>query len=90
MPVSPFGFCPGAQAMTFAMEVSTPVAISARADNSRYLRPYSVTHWVKAAIRWRELRRQRRALLQLDDRMLADIGITRSQAFEQAKKSFWK
>ena len=33
---------------------------------------------------------QRRELSQLDDRMLADIGITRSQALKEASKPFWK
>ena len=37
----------------------------------------------------RELRRQRRALRELDDRQLADIGITREQALREANKLFW-
>jgi len=32
---------------------------------------------------------QRQQLLDLDDRLLADIGITRDQAVEDARKSFW-
>jgi uncharacterized protein YjiS (DUF1127 family) len=27
--------------------------------------------------------------LELDERMLADVGITKSQAVEEAKKPFW-
>jgi uncharacterized protein YjiS (DUF1127 family) len=34
-------------------------------------------------------RRQRRALMALDDRMLADIGISRSQAYGEADRSFF-
>jgi uncharacterized protein YjiS (DUF1127 family) len=34
--------------------------------------------------------RQRRALLEFDDRMLEDIGISREQAVEEARKPFWK
>lgn len=34
-------------------------------------------------------RRQRRALLALDDRMLADIGISRSQAYGEADRPFF-
>jgi uncharacterized protein YjiS (DUF1127 family) len=34
-------------------------------------------------------RRQRRALLALDDRMLADIGITRSQAYGEADRALF-
>ena len=35
--------------------------------------------------RWR----QRRQLLELDDRLLADIGVSRQQAREEAHKSSW-
>ena len=34
-------------------------------------------------------RRQRRALLALDDRMLADIGISRGQAYGEADRAFF-
>lgn len=34
-------------------------------------------------------RRQRRSLLALDDRMLADIGISRSQAYGEATRSMF-
>jgi uncharacterized protein YjiS (DUF1127 family) len=37
-----------------------------------------------------ERRHQRQQLLELDDRLLADIGISRRQAIEEARKSFWK
>jgi uncharacterized protein YjiS (DUF1127 family) len=53
-------------------------------------RAYSLAYWVAVAIRCRELRRQRQALLQLNNRMLADIGISKSQAIEEARKPFWK
>jgi uncharacterized protein YjiS (DUF1127 family) len=43
--------------------------------------------WVRAAAaRWR----QRRMLETLDDRMLADFGIGRSQALEEARKPCWR
>ncbi len=35
------------------------------------------------------LRRQRAHLAQLDDHMLADIGITRSQAQEESRAPLW-
>jgi uncharacterized protein YjiS (DUF1127 family) len=37
-----------------------------------------------------ELRRQRRALRDLDDHQLVDIGVTREQALCEAKKLFWR
>ncbi len=40
--------------------------------------------------RWQLARqRTRRALAQLDDRMLRDIGISREQAMREAEKPFW-
>ena len=37
-----------------------------------------------------EKARQRGLLRHIDDRTLADIGITRDQANKEARKSFWK
>jgi uncharacterized protein YjiS (DUF1127 family) len=44
--------------------------------------------WVRCC-RLLEIRRQRRALRQLDDHQLADIGITRAQALRESNKLFW-
>lgn len=38
---------------------------------------------------WREMARQRRQLAELDDRMLADIGVSRSEARHESAKPFW-
>ena len=39
---------------------------------------------------WHERARQRRQLLELDDDMLRDIGITRADAVGEAGKPFWR
>ncbi len=39
---------------------------------------------------WRDRARQRRRLLELDDRLLSDIGVTRSDALREADKPFWE
>jgi uncharacterized protein YjiS (DUF1127 family) len=39
---------------------------------------------------WRERTRTRRQLLELDDRLLRDIGIDRVQAQSEAEKPFWR
>jgi uncharacterized protein YjiS (DUF1127 family) len=39
---------------------------------------------------WHERTRQRRALAAFDDRLLRDIGITRSQAERECNKPFWR
>jgi len=40
--------------------------------------------------RMRARRRQRRKLLQLDDHLLADIGVSREEAWREAGKGFWR
>jgi uncharacterized protein YjiS (DUF1127 family) len=35
-------------------------------------------------------RNQRRALIELDDHLLADIGVSREEAFLEAQKLFWE
>ena len=40
--------------------------------------------------RWCARRGQRRALGHLDDRLLADIGLTRAEAETERRKPFWR
>jgi uncharacterized protein YjiS (DUF1127 family) len=47
--------------------------------------------WVLATLRgWRRRSRDRHRLVELDDRMLRDIGITRADAIILGNKPFWK
>ncbi|MGO2010092.1 DUF1127 domain-containing protein [Vreelandella alkaliphila] len=39
---------------------------------------------------YHQRRRSRRQLLTLDDRLLEDIGITRTQALKEGGKPFWQ
>lgn len=39
---------------------------------------------------WQQRRRQRHALLSLDERLLRDIGIGRDEARREAAKPFWR
>ncbi len=39
---------------------------------------------------WMERSRQRRALADLDDRLLRDIGLTRDEARRECANPFWK
>lgn len=47
-------------------------------------------NWFKIIILWLERSRQRKALATLDDRLLADIGLTRKDARRESSKPFWK
>ena len=50
-----------------------------------------ILHWCRTAYRLGEERyRQRRQLMEMDDRQLKDIGITREQAEQEARKPIWK
>jgi len=46
--------------------------------------------WWRIVHAWAGRRRQRAALAKLDDRLLADIGITRFEAAHEAAKPFWR
>ncbi len=45
---------------------------------------------VRLIAEWIERTSQRRALAELDERMLRDIGITRVEATRECEKPFWR
>jgi uncharacterized protein YjiS (DUF1127 family) len=45
---------------------------------------------IEAVARASARRGQRCALLELDDHLLADVGVTREQARHEARKRFWQ
>lgn len=49
----------------------------------------SFTDRIDTIITWIERAQQRRALARLDDRLLADIGLSRSQAEQEGDKPAW-
>lgn len=46
--------------------------------------------WFEAVSGMFQRRRQRQAMLELEDHLLADVGLTREQAEQEARKPFWK
>ncbi|OJA05744.1 DUF1127 domain-containing protein [Halomonas sp. QHL1] len=53
----------------------------------RYQLGHQLSHKLS---QYRHYRRSRRHLLALDDRLLDDIGIDRTQALKEGRKAFWK
>jgi uncharacterized protein YjiS (DUF1127 family) len=49
-----------------------------------------VTSLVDSLSRWRERARGRRLLMEMDERLLKDIGISRSDAYRESRKPFWR
>jgi uncharacterized protein YjiS (DUF1127 family) len=53
-----------------------------------------LAHWALMVavqlIAWDHRQRSRKALAQLEDHMLRDIGLTHSAAYQEAEKPFWK
>ncbi len=45
---------------------------------------------INVLLAWSERARQRRELLQFDDHLLRDIGLTRAEAIMEAEKPFWR
>lgn len=74
--------------MTNSLSPTQSASICAAQDQSPglALRLTAVAAWIKQA--W-SVQRQRKALTKMDDRMLADIGLTRAQAYQEASRPFW-
>lgn len=45
---------------------------------------------IRILTEWHQRIRQRRHLLELDDRLLKDIGLSRADAWREWRKPFWK
>ncbi|MFQ5545373.1 MAG: DUF1127 domain-containing protein [Acidiferrobacterales bacterium] len=49
-----------------------------------------IQNGVAIALGWWDRTRQRQHLLQLDDRLLKDVGLTRADVERETAKPFWK
>ncbi|MDH3579349.1 MAG: DUF1127 domain-containing protein [Hyphomicrobiales bacterium] len=70
------------------LQPPAPVAIALAGGPSRILG--AIVALVAAFDEALERGRQRRALARLEDHHLRDIGITRAQAKQEARKPFWR
>jgi uncharacterized protein YjiS (DUF1127 family) len=69
--------------------VSTAVPSSFTPD-SEQAAPCPCDGWIARLCRMAKRRRQRRALGELDERLLRDVGIAAEDARTEADKPFWK
>lgn len=69
---------------------STLPHIDVRRPRTAQLRVPNPFAWLGPLARMHERWLQRQALLDLDDRMLRDVGISRAQALAEAQKWFWQ
>ena len=53
------------------------------------VRKVNLAGYAAAMLRWYDRAWQRRQLKNMDARMLDDIGVTRAQAIEEARKPVW-
>lgn len=49
-----------------------------------------LSRWASILAIWLDRRQGRWDLSELDDRLLADVGISREDAFWEARKPFWR
>ncbi|ANT59259.1 MULTISPECIES: DUF1127 domain-containing protein [Roseobacteraceae] len=61
-------------------------------DAQRPLPPFAAIALRVAVVtaKWSERRHTRRALLELDDHLLRDVGLERTAALREARRKFWQ
>jgi uncharacterized protein YjiS (DUF1127 family) len=70
---------------------AAPTGLHPRDEGPTQIVLLKILQWCRIAYRLGEERyRQRRQLMEMDDRQLKDIGITREQAEQEARKPIWK
>ena len=52
--------------------------------------PDGLLHIVEAFLAWHDRARERRALMEMSDPMLRDVGISRADAYREAARPFWR
>ena len=64
--------------------------VSALSAPQSYVHRMTHQRWLRVIGTWIERSHQRRALANLDDRLLNDVGITRSEAAREIAKPIWR
>ena len=82
--------------MSTTLSEAAPLSLTGMARGGH--RRHEANSWPPVAVRWQlirgwaQRRAQRKALAYLitEAHLLADIGLTRQQAFHEARKPFWR
>jgi uncharacterized protein YjiS (DUF1127 family) len=68
-----------------SIQVHHPISVAARFGVGAGLEAVATAFY-----QWRDRVRQRKMLARLDDRLLRDIGLSRSDVEREVQKPFWK
>lgn len=69
----------------------SPIDVAALRIRAQFERlPIRIRWLLDIAARLRAQQQQRRALRELDDRLLADIGLSRQEALREGSRPFWQ
>jgi uncharacterized protein YjiS (DUF1127 family) len=72
------------------MQIGPPLADARPNVLGSAASPQFLAMLLSHAVLWRERARGRRLLQQLDDRMLRDVGMSRSDVERESAKFFWQ
>jgi uncharacterized protein YjiS (DUF1127 family) len=72
--------------MSQSFSIREPVRAGSHVASGRAV----LSRWASILVIWLDRRQGRWDLSQLDDRLLADVGISREDAFWEARKPFWR
>jgi len=76
--------------MTTARLPADAASHTAGFSRSPLVRPGPFRTLVRLVLQWQGRMAQRRHLRELDDRLLADMGLTRAAAWDESRKPFWR
>jgi uncharacterized protein YjiS (DUF1127 family) len=70
--------------------LSRPLRRPSRVEHGGPRIRFAIAACARLAASWIDRARQRRALAEMDDRLLSDIGVSRSEAEREIEKPFWR
>jgi uncharacterized protein YjiS (DUF1127 family) len=84
-----YGLPAGPAAMGNGAAARQSIVARAKGDLRSAVRR-GLLHIVEAFLAWHDRARERRALMEMSDRTLRDVGISRADACREAARPFWR